>query len=421
MWIRGLAIHESNKAVSMSTSLLYHGFGLRGYDYTRTRYTGGAVYFHIEPKPELLVSQCCRSRLVKRRGVFDRTLRLPPMGKKPAYAVIKAPRLECLVCGAVRQIRLGVAEARRFYSRSFERLVLDLSGMMTLLDVARHLKIGWDSVKDIVKRNLARRFAKPRLGHLRRLAIDEISVAKRHRYLTVVLDLDSGAVVFVGDGKGAESLKPFWRRLRKARAKIEAISTDMSPAYIAAVTENCPKTALVFDHYFHIVKLMNDHISALRRQLHHDLGDGAEKDVLKGARWLLLKRPENLSKLRNEERRLQKALELNAPLAKAYYMKEDLRQIWSQTDKTTATLVLDGWIEDAKSSGLPLLIKMGNTLAKYRDGILNWYDHRISSGPLEGVNNKIKTLKRQAYGFRDIEFFKLRIMAIHQAKYALTG
>ena len=102
-------------------------------------------------------------------------------------------------------------------------------------------------------------------------------------------------------------------------------------------------------------------------------------------------------------------------------MKEDLRQIWSQPDKKTATTVLDDWIRTAQNTGIAILISMAKTLSAHRYGILNWYDHPISSGPLEGTNNKIKTLKRQAYGFRDMEFFKLKIMAIHEAKYSLTG
>jgi transposase len=292
--------------------------------------------------------------------------------------------------------------------------------MMTIKDVAIHLKVGWDCVKDIVKRNLHKLFSKPKLSHLRRLAIDEISVAKGHKYLTVVLDLESGQVVFVGDGKGGEALKPFWDQLKKSKAKISAISTDMSPAYVASVMENWHSASLVFDH-FHVVKLMNEQLSELRRKLYREATDCQEKKVLKGSRWLLLKAPENLNEQRNERQRLQEALAVNEPLSKAYYLKEDLRQIWSQTDKVSAASVLDGWVKTALSSGIGPLIKMGRTLAKYRFGILNWYDHPISSGPLEGTNNKIKTLKRQAYGFRDLAFFKLRILGIHQAKYALTG
>ncbi len=404
----------------MSTSLLYHAFGLRGYDYVSTKYVSNEVIFHISPKPDLLRCPICKKREVKRRGFSERKLRLSSMGGKLIYVRAKVPRVECLSCGAIRQIATGIAEPRRTYTRSFERLVLELSQSMTMLDVARFLKIGWDTVKDIVKRNLKKRFSKPKLGHLKNIAIDEISVAKGHKYLTVVLDLDSGKVVFVGDGKGSDALMPFWKRLKKSRAKIEAISIDMSPAYIAAVLENCPKAALVFDH-FHIVKLMNEHLTDLRRRLYHEQKNCLEKDVLKGARWILLKRPENLKDKYDERQRLNQALELNAPLATAYYLKEDLRQIWMQPDKQCAAAVIDSWIEVAQTSGIAPLVKMGNTLQKYRFGILNWYDHPISSGPMEGTNNKIKTLKRQAYGFRDLEFFKLKILDIHHTKYALVG
>lgn len=404
----------------MSTSLLYHAFGLRGYDYVHTKYEEGAVNFRVKPKPDLVICPLCRNRKIKRRGCFERKLRLPSAGSKVVNVLIKVPRIECLACGGLRLMELKIAEARRSYTKAFERLVLEFSRLMTLKDVARHLKVGWDCVKDIVKRNLHKRFSKPKLSHLRYLAIDEISISKGHKYLTVVLDLDSGQVVFVGDGKGADALKPFWERLKRSSAKISAVSTDMSPAYVASVLENWPSASLVFDH-FHVVKLMNEQLSDLRRKLYHDLMAGREKKVLKGSRWLLLKSPENLDEKRNEKQRLQEALALNAPLSTAYYLKEDLRQIWSQPDKASAALALDGWIKTASSSGIGPLVKMGRTLDKYRFGILNWYDHPISSGPLEGTNNKIKTLKRQAYGFRDMPFFKLRIMAIHQAKYALTG
>ena len=111
----------------------------------------------------------------------------------------------------------------------------------------------------------------------------------------------------------------------------------------------------------------------------------------------------------------------NAPLATVYYMKEDLRQFWEQPDKGTAEKVISDWVERASKSGIHPLMKMGNTIAAYKFGILNWYDHPVSSGRLEGTNNKIKVLKRMAYGYRDLDFFKLRILAIHEAKYAFTG
>jgi len=236
----------------------------------------------------------------------------------------------------------------------------------------------------------------------------------------VVLDMESGAVVFVGDGKGAEALIPFWKKLRRSRAKIKAVAIDMSPAYISAISSHLPGATIVFDH-FHVVKLFNDKLSDLRRDLYREAKDDLHKAVLKGTRWLLLKNPENLDAEKREQERLEEALKLNQPLSCAYYLKEYLRQIWLQPNKEEAEKVLRDWIKTALASGVKMLMKFANTLAAFKSGILAYYDYRISSGPLEGTNNKIKTMKRMAYGFRDMEFFKLKIMAIHETKYALVG
>lgn len=289
-----------------------------------------------------------------------------------------------------------------------------------MLDVAKLLGVGWDVVKDIFKRHLHRRFGKPNLSGLEYIAIDEISVRKGHKYLTLVLDLRSGKVVFVGEGRGADSLKPFWERLKRSRARIRTVATDMSAAYIGSVFAHLPGVAVVLDH-FHVVKLMNDRLTEVRRKLHRELQDTMGKNVLKGSRWILLKNPESLNPQRQEHERLQEALEANEPLAKAYYLKEELRQIWKQPNKAAAAKYLKQWISSALASDVGPLVKMGKTMAMYQTGILAWYDYPISSGSMEGTNNKIKTLKRQAYGYRDQEFFKLRILGIHEAKYALTG
>ena len=230
----------------------------------------------------------------------------------------------------------------------------------------------------------------------------------------------SGAVVFVGDGKGAEALKPFWKRLKSSGAAIEAVAMDMSPAFIAAVVQPLPGTPIVFDH-FHIIKLFNENLSELRRDLHREATEKLHKDVLKGTRWLLLKNPENLDESRNEPSRMEEALKLNKPLATAYYMKEELRRIWVQRSKKTAERLLDVWIRRAENSGIRMLMKFSRTLAMHRDQILNYYDYRISTGPLEGTNTKIRVLQRRAYGFRDTEFFKLLVYALHETRFQLVG
>lgn len=404
----------------MSTSLLYHGFGVVGYDYVRTRYDGRSITFTIRHKRDKLRCPVCRGRKVMMRGTTRRRFRTIPMGSKVVFLDLEVQRIGCLRCGTVRQVSLGFADPRFSYTHAFERYALELSKHMTIRDVARHLSVSWDVIKEVQKRDLTRRFSKPSLKDLQRIAIDEISVRKGHQYLTVVLDMISGAVIFVGNGKGSDALEPFWKKVRRAKAKIEAVAMDMSPAYISAVTSHLPNAAIVFDH-FHVIKLFNDRLSELRRDLYHEVKDRLQKKVLKGTRWLLLKNPENLNTARGERDRLNDALQLNQPLSCAYYLKEDLRQIWLQPDKDKAQIVLADWIKRAENSGVRMLMKFAKTLAAFQSGILSYYDYRISSAPLEGTNNKIKTMKRMAYGFRDMEFFKLKIMAIHETKYALVG
>ncbi len=404
----------------MSTSLLYHAFGVRGYDHVRTDYIDGEVIFTIEQDHDDCRCPICGGREVSARGHVWRRFRSLPIGCRMTAVVLAIPRVECLKCSVVRQVKVAFADPRRSYTKAFERYVLELSRSMTIRDVGRHLNISWDLVKEIQKRDLTRRYAKPKLKHLRALAIDEIAVAKGHRYLTVVMDLESGAVVFVGDGKGADALKPFWKRLRPSGAKIQAVAMDMSGGYQAAVRLNLPKAKIVFDH-FHVIKLFNEKLSNLRRALYRQATDVEHKEVLKGTRWLLLKNAENLDEKKDEKKRLKEALALNEPLAIAYYMKEDLRRFWEQPGKSFATTFLDGWIRRATASGVKALQEMAKTLAAHRSGLLAYYDVMISSGPMEGTNNKIKTMKRQAYGFRDLAFFKLKILAIHETRYALVG
>ena len=200
---------------------------------------------------------------------------------------------------------------------------------------------------------------------------------------------------------------------------LKAVATDLSAAFISSVRENAPNATLVFDH-FHIVKLMNDTLDKLRRQAYSQEADLMKRKVLKGTRWLLLCNGEDIydSCHRN---RLENALEMNAPLMKGYYLKESLREIWMQVDKEQGEKVLMDWVRQARDSKVPLLTKFANTLMAFKSGIIAWYDYHISTGKLEGINNKIKTMKRQAYGYRDEKFFELKILSLHDKNYAFAG
>ncbi len=403
----------------MSTTLLYHCFGIVGYHYVSQNFEAGMTTFRIEQPRERLRCSACASDNVWAQGGVERSFHTLPIGCKPTFVSFKVPRVLCFDCGLLRQVKIPFAEPKKHYTRSLERYVLELSRHMTIKDVAEHLLLSWDTVKDIQAKHLKRKFGKPKLHKLKQIAIDEINIGKGHKYLTIVLDLLTGAVVFVGDGKGMDALRAFWKRLRRSHAKVEAVATDMSPAYIRAIRDNLPRAVHVFDH-FHVIKLYNDKLSAFRRQLYHTLTAHGQK-ILKGTRWLLLMNPENLDPKKKERQRLERALRLNEPLAIVYYMKEDLRQIWMQPHKFAARIFLEDWLARARASGIPMLEQFADTLEEHQTGILNYYDYRISTGPLEGTNNKIKTMQRQAYGFRNHEFLKLKILGLHETKYALVG
>jgi transposase len=404
----------------MSTSLLYHAWGLRGYDLQATDYVLGGTVFRLQQNPDTFCCSNCGSRAVMRQGVVVREFKTLPIGRKPVWLQLPIQRLWCASCGQTRQVKLHFADEKRTYTHAFERYALELSRRTTIQDVADHLGVSWDVIKEIQRRHLLRHYARPRLKNLRQIAIDEISIGRGHRYLTVVLDLKSGAVVFVGQGKGTAALEPFWKRLRCSGAKVQAVATDMSPAYILAVHDNLPKAVHVFDR-FHVVKLFNDQLADLRREVQSSVEKVEHRKLLKGTLWLLLKNPENLDPKKHERQRLRDALRINEPLATAYYMREDLRQLWEQEDRKTAGRFLDDWIARAQASGVAMLQKFARTLQIHRIGLLNWYRYPISTGPLEGTNTKIRVLQRQAYGFRDHEFFKLKIYALHETTYALVG
>ena len=402
----------------MSTSLLYHGFGIRGYNYVSSDYTNGQILFRIKHDYWKLSCSDCKSRDFIKKGTITRRFKAPPIGKKEVFIELPVQRIECHLCDKVHQVNVNFSTGKCNYTHSFERYALDLCRLMPISDVAKLLKVSWGTIKEIEKKYLKKHFDKPKLKHLKQIAIDEIYLGKKIKYLTIVMDLVTGAVVYIGDGKSADALKPFWKKLKSAQANIEAVAMDMGKAYIKAVTENLPGVPIVFDH-FHVIKLYNEKLTKLRRNLQRK-AEESDKDILKGTRWLLLKSSKNLDTVKDEHEKLKNALKLNEPLAKAYYLKEDLGQIWKQNDKEEADFLLWEWIKKATISGVSMLEKFAKTLLKHSDEILAYYDfNKMSSGPMEGTNNKIKTLQKRAYGYQDMEFFKLKLKALHETRYAL--
>lgn len=408
----------------MSTQVLYHAFGVVGYRHVSFHNEGGELVWVIERPRRALRCPICESSRVRKSGTSSvRDLKTLPVGAKGVTLRVTITRLFCVLCKVTLAEECPLAEGKRQYTKALERYAVMLCRAMTILDVAKHLGLAWDTVKGMEKRYLKRRFDPPPLRAVRRVAIDEIAVRKGHVYKTVVLDLDSGHILHVGDGKGIDAIKPFFLRLRRARVKLEAIAMDMSGGYLAAVQQFAPGTPVVFDR-FHVMRLVNDKIDELRRA-HMRESDKASRKFVKGVRFLLLMRPDTLDEHDaahpGAKARLKEALTLNEPLNKAYYLKEKVRCIWDEPSKRRGERVLRECIAEASASGVGALVKLAKTLTLHADGILAFFDHRISSGPLEGVNNKIKVLKRKAYGYRDDEFFRLKLLGLHEARHEFIG
>ncbi|QZE13279.1 ISL3 family transposase [Halosquirtibacter laminarini] len=404
----------------MNTSSIYHCLGLQDQQLLSTSYVGDTIQLKVKTKKDKLRCSRYKRMHVICCGVIERSFKGPMIGKKKCVIIIDIQRLYCKKCKIVRQEHLRFAKEQKSYIRSLEKMVLLLSSHMTIQSISRLLDLNWNIVKDIIKSHLKSKCHSPGLKGVKHIAIDEFAVRKGHVYMTCVYDLDKGVVLHVGKGKGSESLVPFWKRIKINKVQIESVAIDMSAAYILSVKTNAPKATMVFDH-FHIIKKLNETISKIRRDLYNKEKDEVIKKSLKGSRWLLLKNPDNLNLQKGEDSRLEKVLETNTTLFYAYYLKEELRELWNQDNIRDASKLLKQWIEEANETEIPQLKKMVELLTKHKTGILNWYKCNISTGPLEGINNKIKTLKRQAYGYRDLDFFMLKIKAMHQDIYAKCG
>ena len=398
----------------MNSSFLYHAWGLYTHECTREEYKGNTIILHIQAKEREKVCPRCGKRHLVKNGYRIRDFIGLPIGGKKVLIRMKVQRYKCRDCDYDQQERIPFATGSRSYTHRFAKYVVDLLRGMTLQDVSNHLGVSWDTVKEIHSTYLERHYSPPSLEGVENIGIDEFAVRKGHVYKTIVVDLDSGRVLYVGDGKGADALTKFWRKVKRKGIKIKHVATDLSSAFIASVMENCPEAVHVFDH-FHVVKLMNEKLDDIRRKVYSMEKDVNKRKVLKGTRYLLLGNGADIFDKQHKSR-LDNALAMNEPLSKAYYLKEQLRQIWMQPVKSMGEDVFDDWVRQAEQSKIPQLQKMAVTMRAYKTGILAWYDCHLSTGKVEGINNKIKVMKRNAYGFRDDKYFTLRLYALHDCR-----
>jgi transposase len=339
------------------------------------------------------------------------------MGRKRSFLDLQLHRLECRKCSRRWWPSIPFADGKHRYVRSFALTVQDLLKFGTIQSVSAYLGVGWDLVKEIHKTRLSQIYRKIELRDVRYIGIDEFSIRKGHEYMTIFTDLKTGRILHAVEGRSKEDIRPFIEKLSRKAKKLKAIAMDMSNSYCLAVREWLPRVDIVFDRY-HIMALMNNALDEIRRSQQKEL-DKIGKQTLKGSRFLLLT---NYADLKPDRKaRLDELLQANRPLFVAHSMKEQLRLFWEMNDLETATEFLKVWCRDAMQSGIMALAKVAKTLGAYRIGLLNYFKHFITNGVVEGINNKIKTLKRQAYGFRDMLYFKLRLYHLHTQRYSLSG
>ena len=374
--------------------------------------TAEDVHLAIRPARDLPLCRTCgepcllvhstRPRAVRHLDAFDRR----------SWLVFESRMVDCLKCGLGAEALSFVGPGMRT-SLAFRRWVGGLCALLPLKQVAEHVHVSQDTVRSIDKEYLEREYPPPNYRELRTIAIDEIAYRKGHKYLTLVLNYDTGEVIWSGEGRREATLAKFFEKVGPAvSAQIEFVSMDMAAPFMNAVASWCPKAAVVFDR-FHVVKHMNEAVNDTRK-LTMAKADATVRRSVKGKRFVLLRRREKLSE--TDAGRLEELLTLNTDLTKAYLMKEDFQQFWTAPTLAEATTTLDRWITEAESCKIAPIARVGRMLQSHRAGLLAYHRNRISNGPLEGLNLKINVLRRSRYGFRDLDYFGLKIRQLSIAR-----
>lgn len=361
---------------------------------------------------------CCGSCNVRIKETKERTFRMMNLGPKRTFLKINTHKFWCQKCNAKAWMQPSFALGKLPMTLTFIFYIIQLTGMATLLSVALFLGLKWKTVKNIDKENLRKRAKQFSFRKLRYISIDEIAIKRGHKYMTIFTDISTGQIIHAVEGRNEEALRPFLKLLSKKAKRLRGIGIDMSAAYSSSVRMHLPNVAIIFDR-FHVTKLLNETIDKIRRAECEKHQGKEGKRVLKGQRFLLLR---NFVELEDHQKTsLERLLEINTSLAIAHSMKEQFRLFWDLKSRAEGARFLCWWIIQAIESGVEQLAKTARSLLHFSEGLLNYFDHRIDNGKAEGINNKIKVLKRQAYGFHDQEYFKLRLYNLHRKKYELVG
>lgn len=354
--------------------------------------------------------------------ISPREVRDLPILDAETWLVVPRARVLCPDCGPTVETVAWLDRYQRMTTRLAEAIAR-LCQVATLTHVAQWYGVGWDTVKQIDHRALARRLGPVDLRGLRIIAIDEFAVHRGHRYATIVADPITKRVLWVGRGRAREDLRVFFELLGPAGcAQLEAVVADMSPAITNEVHASCPAAVLVYDRYHVEAKYAQEVVDRVRIAETNRLGraiprgavGGMERTrsraVLRGARWLLLRNRAHVTRPKDRIR-LRELLQANRVLFKVYVLKDDLKQLWHYRQPRAARRFWRAWYRRALASRVPALQRFAKHLAVRIEGVISHCRYPLNTGFLEGMNNKIKVLKRMAYGYRHDDYFFLKIRA----------
>lgn len=350
----------------------------------------------------------CGTKTIRRYDHEVRQLRDLSISGRVVYLLVPQWRIPCHQCQAVVTEELDLCDPGQVLTKRYERYIAELCEVLPLQAIAELEGLSWSTVVRIDRKYLKLRQQVHEIGEVRKLCIDEVAYRKGQRYVTVVSDLETRHVVWVGKGREKATVAAFFAALGPQRtARIECFAMDMSAAYIAAVEEGAPQAFIIYDH-FHIVKYVNEAVDQVRRD-EQARADHAGKEALKNKRFVLLRRERDLPM--KQRISLWELYTLNERIAISHILKEDFFTLFECQSIEQAARFLDAWIGRARESKLAPFDRLCEQLDRWRDGLLNYFIHRISNGLAEAINNNINVLKRVARGFRDLDYF---ILKIHQ-------
>jgi transposase len=309
-------------------------------------------------------------------------------------------RLLCRDCG-VRYEAVPWGRASSRYTRDFEDVVAWLAQQMAKTPIAGMLRIAWDTVGRIVERVVADHLDETRLAGLVAIGVDEISYRRGQRYLTSVVDHNTGAIVWCSPGRNAATLQAFFDELGDRKHSIRAVSIDMSGGYEKAIRDNT-HAEICFDP-FHVVRLGQRAVDQVRRDEWnaHERSHTKTGKWIKGTRWSLLKSPEKQSI--PQLALLGEVQQANKPMFRAFLLKEELRLLYHLEDPVLAPAHLDAWLAWASRSRLAPFVKLARTIRRHRDGILAAIRLGLSNGRLEGLNSRIRLISHRSFGFHSAD------------------